>query len=1173
MKKILLMMIFMSSCIRNIKESTDLSQNKLNLSSYTSEITSAEYTINNQLILKGSGLGTTESVKVEYLERIYDLNIISSTKSKLILSFKSVINVTVNMALKLFISNAYGQVTIPLNIQIDDGRITREKIADGAIDSSKLSSMGANDGEVLIYDGNSWSPGNLSGLIFKGVWSSSSIEPDDQALNGDYYLVESQGAFDIGDGEGVREWKIGDWIVYSSDTSSWKRLSASVNGNFLKKASNNLYYDDGTLSIGTPLSFALVSLEDDLRLGSSNEGTSIDLTYNNPYISEDWAKGISLGVNSNRFFRLGVYGNSATPSRFYISGNYLSMTPWNDGHFIIDYMTKNVGIGTISPSQKLDVNGTVKAIAFEGDGSALINIATTNVASSSSADISAVNDINLKIGTSTKLKITNDGKLSAGHGEDPNYLLDVRSSGQSDIGITSYSNNPAVLNLASNSSTSPSEVEESTSDNTNLGKLNFSGHNGTDFIPVASIEGHSTETYSGTSTGSRLIFKTTNTASTGASEKMIITNDGKVGVGNSDPSEKLDVVGSGKFSESLQVGNVLNIEGDGISILHPNNLITGDWSKSISFGINTDHFFRLGAFGNGMTPTRFYLSGNKDSLTPWSDGHLVMDYTTKNIGIGILSPTEKLEVGGNIRASQFIGDGSRLINITATAISTTSVINVNGTSGVSLNVNDIPKFILSTLGSFSVGHAEAPEYLFDIRTSGSSDVGITSYAGNSAKLILGSTSQAVVSGNESATINDTKLGEINFAGHNGMEFITSAYIESYATETYQAGRTGGNLIFKTTGNLTSGADEKMRIEDNGNVGIGTNNPTEKLEVNGNMKAAAFIGNGASLTDVIGVSVSSTSMSDINGQEGVSLSVNGIPKFILNNSSDFSIGHSKVAEYLVDIRNSGQSDIGITSYSNNPAVLNLASNSSTSPSEVEQSTALNTNLGKLNFSGHDGTNFVVSAYIESYATEAYSSGNTGGNLVFSTTDSATSGASEKMRILGNGYVGIGTNNPGYALDISGDIHVSRDIYVAGCLTSAPPSTVVHSGTCLSDGRLKDQIEDVKESLFKILKLRPVEYIWKSELYDIHGRDGKDIGLIAQELEQVFPEMVIEKDDSYKRIKYGLNLQLYLISAFKEFFNLFKDTNNRFEEELYLARKENREMKDFICQKYSDASFCN
>ena len=44
----------------------------------------------------------------------------------------------------------------------------------------------------------------------------------------------------------------------------------------------------------------------------------------------------------------------------------------------------------------------------------------------------------------------------------------------------------------------------------------------------------------------------------------------------------------------------------------------------------------------------------------------------------------------------------------------------------------------------------------------------------------------------------------------------------------------GAMVFSTNN------DEKMRIDGTGNVGIGTTSPTEKLEVNGTVKATAFI---------------------------------------------------------------------------------------------------------------------------------------------------------------------------------------------------------------------------------------------------------------------------------------------------------------------------------------------
>lgn len=56
-----------------------------------------------------------------------------------------------------------------------------------------------------------------------------------------------------------------------------------------------------------------------------------------------------------------------------------------------------------------------------------------------------------------------------------------------------------------------------------------------------------------------------------------------------------------------------------------------------------------------------------------------------------------------------------------------------------------------------------------------------------------------------------------------------------ATENFDTTHKGTNITFSTTNNGNVLPTDKMKIDHNGNVGIGTNNPTTKLEVNGNIK--------------------------------------------------------------------------------------------------------------------------------------------------------------------------------------------------------------------------------------------------------------------------------------------------------------------------------------------------
>ena len=65
---------------------------------------------------------------------------------------------------------------------------------------------------------------------------------------------------------------------------------------------------------------------------------------------------------------------------------------------------------------------------------------------------------------------------------------------------------------------------------------------------------------------------------------------------------------------------------------------------------------------------------------------------------------------------------------------------------------------------------------------------------------------------------------------------------------------------------------------------------------------------------------------------------------------------------------------------------------------------------------------------------------------------------------------------------------------------------------SDERLKENIEPLEGSLNKILKLKGVKYDWKNK-----ERGTNQIGLIAQEVEKVVPEVVNTIEDSLGDLK--------------------------------------------------------
>ena len=79
------------------------------------------------------------------------------------------------------------------------------------------------------------------------------------------------------------------------------------------------------------------------------------------------------------------------------------------------------------------------------------------------------------------------------------------------------------------------------------------------------------------------------------------------------------------------------------------------------------------------------------------------------------------------------------------------------------------------------------------------------------------------------------------------------------------------------------------------------------------------------------------------------------------------------------------------------------------------------------------------------------------------------------------------------------------------------------------------EIIENALLKVSQLSGVEFDWK-ELSDedkesIHSNVGHDVGVLAQEVEKVLPEVVTERDTGYKAVKYEKIVPL-LIEAIKD-----------------------------------------
>ena len=100
-----------------------------------------------------------------------------------------------------------------------------------------------------------------------------------------------------------------------------------------------------------------------------------------------------------------------------------------------------------------------------------------------------------------------------------------------------------------------------------------------------------------------------------------------------------------------------------------------------------------------------------------------------------------------------------------------------------------------------------------------------------------------------------------------------------------------------------------------------------------------------------------------------------------------------------------------------------------------------------------------------------------------------------------------------LDVTGQIRATGDV------------TAFYS----SDERIKDNIKVIDNAVEKVSQIRGVEFDWNEN--SEYQEFGHDIGVIAQEVEKVVPEIVIDRDDGFKAVNYQ-KLTALLIEAVKE-----------------------------------------
>ena len=454
-----------------------------------------------------------------------------------------------------------------------------------------------------------------------------------------------------------------------------------------------------------------------------------------------------------------------------------------------------------------------------------------------------------------------------------------------------------------------------------------------------------------------------------------------------------------------------------------------------------------------------------------------------------------------------------------------------------------------------------------ILSSTANELQLTTDTGQSLKLLETSTDTITL---------QTADGNLTFASSGGGDVVldpTTGVVSIKGTLQIQDGNkvtsSGGNTIqfgnnvaitgsLITTTGLTVGGDFVVNgtttTIDSTNINIGDNiivlNGT--LTTNGGMyvkdAAGGNTATGSMLWDttndrwVAGPKGSELAILRVGGDSVVSsssqityASISSIPGGIVSGSSQITYasissipagivsGSAQVTPLLPTGTVSGSSQITYASISSIPggivsgsSQITYASISSIPAGIVSGSTQVTPLLPTGTVSG--------SSQVDATATTNWSTG----IKTQLNTNTVVSGSSQVTLSSTTGYGTVINQN---LLTTSDVRHNSLGI---GMAASATAGRIDASGDVVaystSDKNFKENITPIENPIEKIRMISGNTYDWKADMKEFHGFEGNDVGVIAQEIEAVLPQLVTTRETGYKAVKYD-KLVALLIEGMK------------------------------------------
>jgi hypothetical protein len=597
--------------------------------------------------------------------------------------------------------------------------------------------------------------------------------------------------------------------------------------------------------------------------------------------------------------------------------------------------------------------------------------------------------------------------------------------------------------------------------------------------------------------------------STNNSERMRVTSAGNVGIGTTSVNEKLSVAGN---------ISIANANGTKIGFNTTDAFTAYGYSAAhygISYDFGTNPTALSGYFGLGI----FTVGTERMRITGGGD-----------VGIGTTSPN----IGGWSRALTIRGTANAAFEVTDNTVRIAVFVSAATIGGVTVETNH-------PLGFYTNGTER-------MRITTTGNVGIGTTAPSTALHIAraASVSPAI----RLQTTDSTTNGSIQWSN-------SSNTILAVIGSNGNVGDSAGNLEF-----MTGGVTTRMMISSSGNIGIGITTPSAKLQVSGSTNVVNIIGSGsASATSIFSVDGNNGRLFEITDDLSDSVfsanTIAGLP--VIEAFSDYTVRLGTYGGASGSTVNITGSNVGIGTTSPG-AKLHVVGSGLT---EIR-----NTN-GASSFKIITGTGFSTIGTL------------TNDPLVIVTNDT------ERMRITSGGNVGIGTTSPTYKLQVE---NATNDLYISAVgdapslnLLDASPSPTIAGTIGLATGpnyfiqnsvpgdlciltrgvssgasyimfgsgstmtayisgsgdmyikgtltqgstrNIKENIAPISNALSTVVQIQGVTYDKKD------GSAINEPGFIAEDMYSVLPSLVSsDRNGDPQGIKYT-NLTAYLVEAIKE-----------------------------------------